>query len=76
MDVKQAFGLVLKKEREKKKMTQPELAGQCDLDTQTISLYERGQRQPTLNTLLKLADALDVEAEYLVKEVKKHLKSK
>lgn len=73
MDVKKAFGIVLKKERERIGITQIDLAGHCDLDKETISLYERGLRQPTLKTLLKLADALDVEAEYLVTEVKKRL---
>ncbi|MDN5214883.1 helix-turn-helix transcriptional regulator [Fulvivirgaceae bacterium BMA12] len=76
MNVKEAFAIVLRKERKKIGLTQADLAGLCDLDPETIGLYERGQRQPTLNTLLKLADALDVEAEYLVTEVKKHLKSK
>ena len=73
MDVKKAFGIVLKKERERIGITQIDLAGLCDIDKETISLYERALRQPTLSTLLKLADALNVEAEYLVTEVKKHL---
>lgn len=75
MDIKKAFGVVLKKERERIGITQIDLAGRCDIDKETISLYERGLRQPTLKTLLKLADALNVEAEYLVTEVKKHLTS-
>ena len=75
MDIKKAFGVVLKKERERIGITQIDLAGLCDIDKETISLYERGLRQPTLKTLLKLADALNVEAEYLVTEVKKHLTS-
>lgn len=75
MDIKKAFGVVLKKERERIEITQIDLAGRCDIDKETISLYERGLRQPTLKTLLKLADALNVEAEYLVTEVKKHLTS-
>ena len=73
MDVKKAFGIVLKKERERIGITQIDLAGLCEIDKETISLYERALRQPTLTTLLKLADALNVEAEYLVTEVKKHL---
>ncbi|MCG8322412.1 MAG: helix-turn-helix domain-containing protein [Cytophagales bacterium] len=75
MDIKKAFGVVLKKERERIEITQIDLAGRCDIDKETISLYERGLRQPTLKTLLKLADALNVEAEYLVTEVKKRLTS-
>ena len=73
MTVKEAFSIVIKEERRKAGLTQATLAGMCDLDPETIRLYERALRQPTLTTLLKLADALNVEAEYLVTEVKKHL---
>ncbi|MCG8322163.1 MAG: helix-turn-helix domain-containing protein [Cytophagales bacterium] len=75
MTIKQAFGIVLKEEREKQDITQLQLAGYCNLDVQTISMYERGLRQPTIKTLLELARALNVEAEYLVTRLKATLEA-
>ena len=73
MNVKEAFGMALREEREKNGMTQATLAGYCNLDPESISLYERGKMQPTLGTIINLSKALNVRAEYLVAQVMKHL---
>jgi transcriptional regulator with XRE-family HTH domain len=63
------FGEVLKELRNKKKLSQDELATDCGLDRTYISLLERGQRQPTLGTLFKLAGALGVTPSSIVKQL-------
>ncbi len=45
-----------------KKLTQAELAVECELDKQTIFRIEKGEINMTLSTLFRLADALDVVA--------------
>jgi transcriptional regulator with XRE-family HTH domain len=44
------------------------LTALCDFDRTYPSLMERGLRQPSLKMLLRLADALDVDATRLVAE--------
>jgi transcriptional regulator with XRE-family HTH domain len=61
-----AFGLILREIRVSRNLSQEELAYQCDLDRTFISLLERGKRQPTLTTILKLARTLGVAASTLV----------
>jgi len=63
------FGEILKELRKKKKLSQEELATDCGLDRTYISLLERGLRQPTLGTLLRLAEVLGVSASSIVKQL-------
>lgn len=60
------FGQVLKTLRKKQKLSQEKLAFQSNLDRTYISMLERGVHQPTLNSLLSLAKALDMKASELV----------
>lgn len=64
------FGRVLKKHREKRGLSQEELAFDTEMHRTYISLLERGARQPPLGTLFCLAYALDCEPEQLVKETR------
>ena len=70
------FGTVLRELRENKKLSQEKLAEFCDLDRTYISLLERGLRQPTLTTLFKLSDALNIKPSELVELVDIKLTSK
>lgn len=70
------FGNVLRELREKKKLSQEKLAEFCNLDRTYISLLERGLRQPTLTTLFKLSDALNIKPSELVEMVDIKLTSK
>jgi transcriptional regulator with XRE-family HTH domain len=56
------FGERVRELREKRGMTQEKLAQAADLTTSFVSTVERGQKAPSLNTILKLARALKVEA--------------
>jgi transcriptional regulator with XRE-family HTH domain len=62
-----AFGRVLQKARKDRGVSQQELALDCGLDRTFISLLERGKRQPSLTTLVTLGNALNVEANELVR---------
>jgi len=55
-----AFGQVLRDCRTKAGVSQEKLAGLAEVDRTYVSLLERGLRQPSLGTLFRLAQALDV----------------
>ena len=69
MDVKNAFGTILKKYRVNLKLSQERFALLCSLDRTYISLLERGQRCPSLSTILIIAKNLNVEPVSFFKEV-------
>jgi transcriptional regulator with XRE-family HTH domain len=61
-----AFGRVLRDIREKSGLSQETLAGIADIDRTYVSLLERGLRQPTLDTLFRLSQALDISPATMV----------
>lgn len=63
------FGELLKKLREEKNISQESLANEVDLDRTFISLMERGERQPSLATLFKLAAGLDKKPSEIIKQL-------
>ncbi|WP_083490012.1 helix-turn-helix domain-containing protein [Stenotrophomonas daejeonensis] len=65
--VQKAFGEALREVRAGRGLSQQDLALESELDRTYISLLERGLRQPTITTLIALADALDVDPTILVK---------
>lgn len=62
----EAFGLVLRRLRTEKNMSQEKLALEGGLDRTFISMLERGQRQPSLTTIIQIAGVLDVSPSDLV----------
>ena len=60
MDVKQMIGIRIKDIRNKREFTQEELAEKIDINPKYLSSIERGKENPTLNTLIKLSESLDV----------------
>lgn len=71
MTIEMAFGQVLKKYRKKRKVTQEDLALECDLDRTYISMLERGLKNPTLKTIFLVTEALEVRIEVFIEEVSK-----
>ena len=61
-------GKSIKNARKKSGLTQKELAAKLGLATGTIQQYELGKRQPRLDQLRKIADALNVNWTDLVQE--------
>lgn len=71
-----AFSQILRELRHEKKISQLRLAKKTSLDRTFISLLERGLRGPSLNTLMVIANGLNIEASLLinmVQERSKHL---
>jgi transcriptional regulator with XRE-family HTH domain len=54
------IGKNIKEIRKVKGITQSELAYMCNFEKTSMSRIESGNTNPTINTLLKIADALDV----------------
>ena len=68
MDQK-AIGKRIKSAREKKGLTQEQLEEQVNLSPMHISVIERGNKLPRLETLIKIANVLDVSADTLLQDV-------
>lgn len=66
MTLASTFGRVLRELRKKAKLTQEQLGFEAELERNYISMLERGERQPTLSTLMKLAPPLKCTASQLV----------
>ena len=61
MNTKELLGLRVKEFRKQKKLTQERLAEIIGVDNGYISKLEVGQNFPSITTLEKIADVLDVE---------------
>lgn len=61
----------MKRIRTKKKMSQGDVARALEVDRGYISNIENGKKNPTLATVAKIADALGVSPDELLKEFKK-----
>lgn len=66
MQPAEAFGIALRQRRKAAKLTQEGLALEAELERVFVSWLETGKKQPTLTTILKLADALKCRAADLV----------
>jgi len=64
----------LKKARESKKLSQENLALLIGRTKPTISRYENGQRDPSIEDLKKLCIALDKSSDYLIGLIDDELK--
>lgn len=61
-----AFGKHLKKLRLAKNLSQEDLSFQCVIPQSQIGRFERGERSPTLSTILVLAQGLVEEAKFFL----------
>ncbi|MGH8021836.1 MAG: helix-turn-helix domain-containing protein [Opitutaceae bacterium] len=52
------FGENVKAQRERRKLSQENLAGEADLDRSYVGGIERGERNPTILSALRIAAAL------------------
>lgn len=62
---------LLKAERERRKLSLNLLAQKAGVSRQTVSFIEQGLRNPTLNTLLRLTSALEIEVEEIITRARK-----
>lgn len=57
---------ILKRERQKRGLTQEKMASMTGLKRSTYSLYECGKREPNIETLRKIADILELSLDDLI----------
>ena len=67
------IGQVLQEYRAKKGMSQELLSGLAGLDRTHYSKIERGLRAPTLDTLFKIAQALDIAPHEIVQTIESRI---
>ena len=56
----------LQKLRERKRVSRKALGECCGLSKNIIGMYERGEKEPSLKTLIKIADFFEVSTDYLL----------
>lgn len=67
MDVRVRIGMNVQKARQEKALSQEELAHLADMHQTYLSGVERGKRNPSILVLSRIATALDLDLEDLVK---------
>lgn len=66
---KASFGNKLKEARMKKGYTQQQLSRAADINEMYLSELERGVKMPSMNVFIKLIDALEISADYILRDV-------
>ena len=69
-------GQVLQRFREQKGQSQELVSGLAGIGRTHLSAIERGERKPTLETLFKIADALEVKPSILMAAIEEELEKK
>ena len=59
--------------RRRKHMSQDVLSGLADIGRTHLSAIERGERKPTLETLYRISNALNMNMSDIVKEIEKRI---
>lgn len=67
---------LLREERERRGISKYTLSAECGLAQQTISYMERGLRQPSFETILRIADGIGVNLEDILKRARATVKPK
>jgi transcriptional regulator with XRE-family HTH domain len=63
------FGLAVRRERRSQGYSQEEFAGVAGLDRSYMGAIERGEQNPSLWTVARIASALEVSISYLVEDL-------
>lgn len=66
-------GDVIAEFRKKKGVSQEVLSGLADIGRTHLSAIERGERKPTLETLFRISNALDIKMSDIIIEIEKKL---
>lgn len=56
----------LRRLRERRRMNRKTVGECCGLSKNIIGMYERGEKEPSLKTLIKIADFFEVSTDYLL----------
>ncbi len=65
---KEELGKRIRQARRQKLYTQKVLAEEADIGLIYLGEIERGTKMPSLNTFIKLVNALDVSADYILRD--------
>jgi len=76
MDIEEAVGAELRACRQKKNVSQEQLAFDAGIHRTYVSLIERGEKSPTLGVLFRLCHALDVPPAKFVRNVQLRMEKK
>lgn len=71
LELCQLIGMRIRERRKELKLTQEQLAEKADMDYRSIGAIERGERNITIESLSKVANALDVSVSYLLPQISK-----
>ena len=66
IDINKQIGIKIKLLRTKSQFSQEKLAEKADMNKNTIGLIERGEISPSIETLYKISNALNIELKELV----------
>ena len=61
------LGQIIREKREAQGLTQIEVAEKAELDRNYIGMVERGERNPSYLSLVKIAKGLDMPVDQLIK---------
>ena len=73
-NVRFRFGELIRTVRERKGLTMKEVAGKAGVSESLISQIERDRVSPSLDTLMTIAEVLQIDPEYLFRDFKKNKK--
>lgn len=73
MNLNQIIGENIKTLRQEKKMSQENLAGIAEIDRRYVQSIEKGKRNISLNTLYKIAKALDIKMSKILENIENEL---
>lgn len=62
------LGARVREQRLKKKLTQEKLAEMCNVSSSYIGIIERGNKKLSVETLVKIANALDISTDFLLSD--------
>lgn len=66
VEQRELFSQRLQALRERRRLSRRTLAELCGLSKNMVSLYERGEREPSVEALVSLADFFGVSTDYLL----------
>ena len=68
-------GIVIRNYREKCNLSQDVVSGLADIGRTHLSAIERGIRKPTLETFFRIAEAMNIEPNKLIKLIEDEIKN-
>ncbi len=69
MELKQVVGQVIREMRREKGLSQEDLGFECDFHRTYISLLERGENNPSIKVIFKIATSLGVKPSEIISRI-------